>query len=139
MLPVFAAHGAKATFYVNSGLMGSNEVMTWGQAPRHPRGRSRDRGRPPHTVVDVDDATARAEIEADVTALQAQGFPRPVSFALAHRLLRSGGGADGRRGGLRFRPHHRHRPARDGAPTDPYAVRIVRDSLDGSEGLQALA
>ena len=24
MLPVFAAHGAKATFYVNSGLMGTN-------------------------------------------------------------------------------------------------------------------
>ena len=31
MLPVFAAHGAKATFYVNSGLMGTNGVMTWGQ------------------------------------------------------------------------------------------------------------
>ena len=94
--------------------------------------RTRDRGphRPPHALTDVDEATARAEIEADVTTLQAQGFPRPCrsrtpSATTGRRR------SHGRAGGLRLRPPStptgaRRRPADD-------TLRIVRDSLDGSE------
>ena len=140
MLPVFAAHGAKATFYVNSGLMGTNGVMTWGQLRDiHAAGHEIGGHTAHHTpLTDVDDATARAEIEADVTALQTQGFPRPVSFAYPvgyygpaeEQMVEEAGYASGRTIDTDRRE--------TAPPADPYAVRIVRDSLDGSEGLQAL-
>ena len=86
----------------------------------------------------MDDATARAEIEADVTTLQAQGFPRPVSFAYPvgyygpteEPMVEQAGYASGRTIDTDRRE--------TAPPADPYALRIVRDSLDGSEGLQAL-
>ena len=140
MLPVFAAHGAKATFYVNSGLMGTNGVMTWNQL-RDIYGAGHEIGghTAHHTpLTDVDEATARAEIEADVTTLQAQGFPRPVSFAYPvgyygpaeEEMVEEAGYASGRTIDTDRRE--------TAPPADPYAVRIVRDSLDGSAGLQAL-
>ena len=140
MLPIFAAHGAKATFYVNSGLMGTNGVMSWSQL-RDIYGAGHEIGghTAHHTpLTDVDEATARAEIEADVTTLQAQGFPRPVSFAYPigyygpaeEEMVEEAGYASGRTIDTDRRE--------TAPPDDPYAVRIVRDSLDGSEGLQAL-
>ena len=140
MLPVFAAHGAKATFYVNSGLMGTNGVMSWSQL-RDIYGAGHEiAGHTAHhtPLTDVDEATARAEIEADVATLQAQGFPRPVSFAYPigyygpaeEDMVEQAGYASARTIDTDRRETV--------PPADPYAVRIVRDSLDGSEGLQAL-
>ena len=140
MLPVFAAHGAKATFYVNSGLMGTNGVMSWSQL-RDIYGAGHEiAGHTAHhtPLTDVDEATARAEIEADVTTLQAQGFPRPVSFAYPvgyygpaeEDMVEQAGYAS-----ARTIDTDRRETA---PPADPYAIRIARDSLDGSEGLQAL-
>ena len=60
-----------------------------------------------------------------------------MSFA-PHRLLRSGGGADGREAGYASGRTIDTDRRETVPPADPYAVRIVRDSLDGSEGLQAL-
>ena len=140
MLPIFATHGAKATFYVNSALMGTNGVMTWSQLrDLHAAGHEIGGHTAHHTpLTDVDEATARAEIEADVTTLQAQGFPRPVSFAYPigyygpaeEEMVEEAGYASGRTIDTDRRE--------TAPPADPYAVRIVRDSLDGSEGLQAL-
>ena len=140
MLPVFAAHGAKATFYVNSGLMGTNGVMSWSQL-RDIYGAGHEiAGHTAHhtPLTDVDEATARAEIEADVATLQAQGFPRPVSFAYPvgyygpaeEDMVEQAGYAS-----ARTIDTDRRETA---PPADPYAIRIARDSLDGSEGLQAL-
>ncbi len=66
-----------------------------------------------HTVnhaplTDIDEATARAEIQGDITTLQAQGFPRPVSFAYPYRLPRAGRAAVRQGSGVRLRPDHRH-------------------------------
>ena len=140
MLPIFAAHGAKATFYVNTGLMGTNGVMTWAQL-RDIYGAGHEiAGHTAHhtPLTDVDEATARAEIQADITALQAQGFPRPVSFAYPvgyygpaeEDMVEQAGYAS-----ARTIDTDRRETA---PPANPYALRIERDSLDGSEGLQAL-
>ena len=140
MLPVFAAHGAKATLYVNTGLMGTNGVMTWAQL-RDIYGAGHEiAGHTAHhtALTDVDGATARAEIEADITTLQAQGFPRPVSFAYPvgyygpaeEDMVEQAGYAS-----ARTIDTDRRETA---PPADPFALRIQRDSLDGSEGLQAL-
>ena len=82
-LPVFARYGMHSTLYVNSGTVGDNDIMTWSQlhdfadAGHEIGGHTAN-----HTgLTEVNEATARAEIQADITALQAHGFPRPVSFA----------------------------------------------------------
>ncbi len=140
MIPVFAAHGAKATIYANSGLMGTNGIMTWNQL-RDMYGAGHEiAGHTAHhtPLTDVDPATARAEIQADITAFQAQGLPRPVSFAYPvgyygtaeEDMVKQAGYASARTIDTDRRETV--------PPVDPYAVRIMRDSLDGSEGLQAL-
>ena len=140
MLPVFAAHNAKATFYVNSGLVGDNGRMSWSQLRDLYAAGHEIAGHTAHhtPLTDVDPATARAEIEADITTLQAQGFPRPVSFAYPvgyygppeEQMVEDAGYASAR---TIDTTHYESAP-----PADPYAVRVVRGSLDGSEGLQAL-
>jgi peptidoglycan/xylan/chitin deacetylase (PgdA/CDA1 family) len=140
MIPVFAAHGAKATFYANSGLMGTNGIMTWNQLRDIYAAGHEIAGHTAHhtPLTDVDPATARAEIEADITAFQAQGLPRPVSFAYPvgyygpaeEDMVEQAGYASARTIDTDRRETV--------PPADPYAIRIVRDSLDGSEGLQAL-
>ena len=140
MIPVFAAHGVKATIYANSGLMGTNGIMTWNQL-RDMYGAGHEiAGHTAHhtPLTDVDPATARAEIQADITAFQAQGLPRPVSFAYPvgyygtaeEDMVKQAGYASARTIDTDRRETV--------PPVDPYAVRIMRDSLDGSEGLQAL-
>ncbi|RYP85914.1 hypothetical protein EKO23_11460, partial [Nocardioides guangzhouensis] len=140
MLPIFAAHGAKATFYVNSGLMGTNGIMSWSQLHDIADAGHEIAGHTAHhtELTEVSETTARQEIQADVTALQAQGFPRPVSFAYPvgyygppeQQMVQDAGYSSARTIDT-FR-------GETAPPADPYAVRIVRDSLDGSEGLQAL-
>ena len=82
-LSVFDAHDMRATFYVNTGTVGTSGHLSWAQLRQFSAAGHEIGG---HTVnhaplTDIDEATARAEIQGDITTLQAQGFPRPVSFA----------------------------------------------------------
>ena len=139
-LPVFANYGMHATFYMNTGLMGTSGIMTWAQlhdiaAAGHEIG-----GHTLHHtgLTEVDPATARAEIQGDITNLQAQGFPRPVSFAFPYGYygtaeegyVRDAGYTSARTTDVFSRESN--------PPANAYALRIPRPSLDGSEGLAAL-
>jgi peptidoglycan/xylan/chitin deacetylase (PgdA/CDA1 family) len=139
-LPVFANYGMHATFYANTGLMGTSGIMTWAQlhdiaAAGHEIG-----GHTLHHtgLTEVDPATARAEIQGDITNLQAQGFPRPVSFAFPYGYygtaeegyVRDAGYTSARTTDVFSRESN--------PPANAYALRIPRPSLDGSEGLAAL-
>ncbi|MGH3659808.1 MAG: polysaccharide deacetylase family protein, partial [Micromonosporaceae bacterium] len=83
VLPVFGAHGMRATFYVNTGLMGTTGIMSWAQLHDIADAGHEIGGHTVHHtgLTEVDAATARAEIQGDITNLLAQGFPRPISFA----------------------------------------------------------
>ena len=139
-LSVFDAHDMRATFYVNTGTVGTSGHLSWAQLRQFSSAGHEVGG---HTVnhaplTDVDEATARAEIQGDITTLQAQGFPRPVSFAYPYgyhgpdeqRYVREAGYASARTTDIYQRESN--------PPANAYALRIPRGSLDGSEGLEAL-
>jgi peptidoglycan/xylan/chitin deacetylase (PgdA/CDA1 family) len=140
MIPIFDAHGAKATFYVNSGLVGTNGIMTWNQIRGLYAAGHEIAGHTAHhtPLTEVDPTTARAEIDADITAFQAQGLPRPVSFAYPigyygpdeEQMVAQAGYTSARTIDTDRRETV--------PPAEPYAIRIVHGSLDGSEGLQTL-
>ena len=139
-LSVFGDHDMRATFYVNTGTVGTSLHLSWAQLRQFSAGGHEIGG---HTVnhaplTDIDEATARAEIQGDITTLQAQGFPRPVSFAYPfgyhgpdeQRYVREAGYASARTTDIYQRESN--------PPANAYALRIPRGSLDGSEGLEAL-
>ncbi len=139
-LSVFDAHDMRATFYVNTGTVGTSGHLSWAQLRQFSAAGHEIGG---HTVnhaplTDIDEATARAEIQGDITTLQAQGFPRPVSFAYPYgyhgpdeqRYVREAGYASARTTDIYQRESN--------PPANAYALRIPRGSLDGSEGLEAL-
>ena len=139
-LSVFGDHDMRATFYVNTGTVGSSLHLSWAQLHQLADAGHEIGG---HTVnhaalTDIDEATARAEIQGDITTLQAQGFPRPVSFAYPfgyhgpdqQRYVREAGYASARTTDIYQRESN--------PPANAYALRIPRGSLDGSEGLAAL-
>jgi peptidoglycan/xylan/chitin deacetylase (PgdA/CDA1 family) len=140
VLPVFGAHGMRATFYVNTGLMGTTGIMSWAQLHDIADAGHEIGG---HTVshtglTEVNEATARAEIQGDITNLQAHGFPRPISFAYPYGYygppeegyVRDAGYASARTTDIYTRESI--------PPADPYALRMIRPGFDGSDGLAAL-
>ena len=72
-----------STLYVNTGLVGNRDIMTWSQLEDFADAGHEIGGHTAHHtgLTEVSESKARAEIQADVDALQAHGFPRPVSFA----------------------------------------------------------
>ena len=101
---------------------------------------TRSVGTPPTTpgLTEVSEATARAEIQADVDTLQARGFPRPVSFAYPYgywgpeeaQWVREAGYASARTTDVFTREPN--------PPANPFGLRVIQASLDGSEGLASL-
>ena len=100
-LSVFGDHDMRATFYVNTGTVGTSLHLSWAQLHQLADAGHEIGG---HTVnhaalTDIDEATARAEIQGDITTLQAQGFPRrspsPIPSATTGR---TSSGTSGKRG-----------------------------------------
>ena len=76
-LPVFARYGMHSTLYINTGLVGTRDIMTWSQLEDFADAGHELGGHTAHHtgLTEVSETKARAEIKADVDALQAHGFP----------------------------------------------------------------
>jgi peptidoglycan/xylan/chitin deacetylase (PgdA/CDA1 family) len=145
-LPVFRTYGMHATFYVNTGWMGMTpspggyDTMTWAQLHDLSNAGNEIGGHTVHhtDLINADEATARAEIQGDITNLQAQGFPRPVSFAYpygyygaaAKTYVQQAGYASARTTDVYTRESD--------PPADAYQVRMIRDSYNGFDPVSAL-
>jgi peptidoglycan/xylan/chitin deacetylase (PgdA/CDA1 family) len=139
-LPVFARYGMHSTLYINSGLVGTRDIMTWSQIREFADAGHEIGGHTAHHVglTEVTETEARAELKADIDAFQARGLPRPVSFAYPYgywgteeaRWVKEAGYASARTTDVFTREPN--------PPANPYAVRVIQASLDGSEGLASL-
>jgi peptidoglycan/xylan/chitin deacetylase (PgdA/CDA1 family) len=139
-LPVFARYGMHSTLYINSGLVGTRDIMTWSQLHEFAAAGHEIGGHTAHHtgLTEVSEATARAEIQADVDTLQARGFPRPVSFAYPYgywgqeeaQWVKEAGYASARTTDVFTREPN--------PPANPFGLRVIQASLDGSEGLASL-
>jgi peptidoglycan/xylan/chitin deacetylase (PgdA/CDA1 family) len=139
-LPVFARYGMHSTLYVNTGLVGTRDIMTWSQIEDFADAGHEIGGHTAHHtgLTEVSESKARAEIQADVDALQAHGFPRPVSFAYPYGYWgneEAGWVRDAGYTNARTTDVHTREP---NPPANPFALRVIQASLDGSEGLDSL-
>ena len=66
-----------STLYINTGLVGTRDIMTWSQLEDFADAGHELGGHTAHHtgLTEVSETKARAEIKADVDALQAHGFP----------------------------------------------------------------
>jgi peptidoglycan/xylan/chitin deacetylase (PgdA/CDA1 family) len=138
-LPVFARYGMHSTLYINTGLVGTKDIMTWSQLEDFADAGHELGGHTAHHtgLTEVSETKARAEIQADVDALQAHGFPRPVSFAYPYgywgdqeaEWVKDAGYTNARTTDV----HRESNP-----PANPFGLRVIQASLDGSEGLDSL-
>ncbi len=145
-LSVFGTYGMHATFYVNTGWVGMTpspggyDTMTWAQLHDLANAGNEIGGHTVHHIdlIDANEATARAEIQGDITNLQAQGFPRPVSFAYPYgyydaaveTYVQQAGYASARTNIVYTRESN--------PPADAYQVRIIHDSYNGFDPVSAL-